>query len=106
MKRFGRRLPKIYDKQVASALETYSAGEEKAKVRIGSEGSLSLVHDGDGDPTLETRIYVDGELKESAKCDELAIFHLAFFRSLEVKGYSGTEQEGRNSSFYITGVVR
>jgi len=100
------QIPKIYDKQIPSVVETYFAGEEKTKLFIGSEGTLTIVHDGNGDPTLETRIYVNGELKEPIRCDIKATVYLRFYESLEIKVYSAIEQEAKNSSMYLTGMIR
>jgi len=94
----------LLEKEVASVTETYSAGEEKTKFSIGSRGYLTLVHDGNGDPTLTTRIYVGGVLKESCPCNVRAIFHITFEESLGVKVYSEVEQVAKSSSLSIHGV--
>jgi len=84
-----------------SELEPYSAGEEKLKIAIGSRGIATIVHDGNGDPTLETRIYTDGVLKGRSSCNEKSIFHAKFNSKLEVKVYSEIDQEAKNSNVYI-----
>jgi len=99
-------IPKMYEKQIPSVVEKYVAGEEKSKLYMGSEGALTIVHDGNGDPTLYTRIYINGVLREAIRCDTKATVHLRFYESLEVRVYSPIEQEAKNSSMYLTGVVR
>jgi len=108
VKRFGARsrLIDLVEREEPSKLEPYSEGEEKVKVSVGSEGGASIVHAGDGDPTLETRIYVDGELRESCSCNEATLFHARFGSRLEVKVYSGVDQEARSSGVYVTCVSR
>jgi len=100
------RIPKIYDKQIPAVIEKYLAGEEKTKLFIGSEGTLTVVHDGNGYPTLETRIYVNGILKKPIRCDVKATVYLRFYESIEIKVYSPIEQEAKNSSMYLTGMIR
>ncbi|MEM1589825.1 MAG: hypothetical protein QW175_05355, partial [Candidatus Bathyarchaeia archaeon] len=59
--------------------ESYTAGEEKTQLSLtGIHGFAIIVHMGDGDAGVTTRIYVDGTLWESCPANVFAKFYVTF----------------------------
>jgi len=102
---FVKKSIEFAEKMVVSVTEVYLAKEEKTLIELNSSGLAIVVHDGDGNPTLETRVYVDGELKESCLCNKKAIFNIVFQKKIEVKVYSEIEQEAKRSSIYLSSTI-
>jgi len=77
------------DEDWSAVSETYATGgEEKTKITISGEGSVTIHHAGDGDATVVTRIYVDGALAETIAGNEPGIITAGFTSSLEVKTFA------------------
>jgi len=87
--------------------ETYIAGEEKIQLSLkGRHGYVTLVHMGDGDPEVTTRIYLDGSLFNSVPADTFSFFFLTFGSSLEIKGYAPSAGTFYRSASYVSGLRR
>jgi len=97
-----RATTKIDSKQDAIS-ETYTAGEEKTKITITGEGSVTMNHAGDGDLDIKTRIYVDGTLEDTIDGNAAAVITIGFTTSLELRTYSATAITASCSSFHIVG---
>jgi len=93
---------KIDSKQDAIS-ETYTAGEEKTKITITGEGSVTMNHAGDGELDIKTRIYVDGTLEDTIDGNAAAVITVGFTTSLELRTYSAIAVTASCSSFHIVG---
>jgi len=91
------------DEEAASVSETYTAGEEKVKLTISGEGSVTIHHAGDGSADITTRVYVDGTLEESIAGNEPGIITVGFTTSLEIRTYAAAAVTASNSSLHIVG---
>jgi len=97
-----RATAKIDTKQDAVS-ETYTAGEEKVKITVSGEGSVTINHAGDGDLDIKTRIYVDGVMEDEIDGNAAAVVTVGFTSSLELRTYSATAITASCSSFHIVG---
>jgi hypothetical protein len=87
--------------------ESYSAGEEKTQFSLsGVHGFAIIVHMGDGNSGVTTRIYVDGSLFDSCPANVFAKFYVTFTSSLSVRGYAATAGTYYRSASYINGFRR
>jgi len=87
--------------------ETYTAGEEKTQLSLtGVHGYATLIHMGDGDAGVITRIYLDGSLFESVPADVYAFIFVTFSSSLEIRGYAPSAGTFYRSASYISGLRR
>jgi len=86
---------------------TYAAGgEEKVKLNVEAVYGLAIIiHEGDGDSAVKTRIYVDGTLQEQLSGNSFTILFAAFTNSLKIALY-GDNVTGYNSTIKIAGVRR
>jgi len=87
--------------------ETYTAGEEKTQLSLtGRHGYATLVHIGDGDAGVTTRIYLDGSLFESVPANVYAFIFVTFSSSLEIRGYAPSAGTFYRSASYVGGLGR
>jgi len=94
---------KEIDEEVARVSESYTAGEEKAKVTISGKGTATIGHRGDGDADIETRIYVDGTMVKANPANEPYVYTVGFDTSLEIKTYAATAVTAYCSKMHIAG---
>jgi len=94
-------ITKFDERTIVGKVIFYKAGEEVTKLSIGSHGLFMVAHKGNGSPTLQTRVYCDGELTETMPCNKESFVFGMFRKNLEVKIYSKIAQEARNSDLYI-----
>ena len=80
------------DETISKTSESYaSGGEEKVKLDLtGVHGQATIVHDGDGDSTVTTRIYLDGAATpdETITADTFAIIFVTFTSELKIATYA------------------
>jgi len=87
--------------------ESYTAGEEKTQLSLtGIHGFAIIVHMGDGDAGVTTRIYVDGTLWESCPANVFAKFYVTFTSSLSIRGYAASAGTYYRSASYVNGFRR
>jgi len=87
--------------------ESYSADEEKVQYELaGYEGYAVIVHEGDGDSSVTTRIYIDGQLSDSCTADMFAVFFVTFTSSLSIRGYTANAGMFYRSTTRISGIGR
>ncbi|MEM3618226.1 MAG: hypothetical protein QXK47_04030 [Candidatus Bathyarchaeia archaeon] len=87
--------------------ESYSAGEEKTQLSLtGIHGFAIIVHMGNGDAGVTTRIYVDGTLWESCPANVFAKFYVTFTSSLIIRGYAASAGTYYRSDSYVNGFRR
>jgi len=91
------------DERVDGVSESYTAGEEKSKLLISAEGSVTISFEGDGDSTLEMRVYVDGTMEQSFLANQPAVVTAGFTTSLEIKSYAASAVTAKFSSFHASG---
>jgi len=91
------------DEEVAAVSEAYTAGEEKTKLTISGEGSVTIHHAGDGDADIITRVYIDGTLAEEIAGNVPGIITAGFTTSLEIRTYSAVAVTASNSTVHIVG---
>lgn len=105
-----RRLAKATERigQTISRLsESYYAGEEKTQLTLSNvHGFTIIVHMGDGDGDVTTRIYVDGSLWETCPANVFAKFYVTFTSSLSIRGYATTAGTYYRSTTYVIGFRR
>jgi len=91
------------DEEVTAVSEAYTAGEEKVKLTISGEGSVTIHHAGDGDADITTRVYIDGALAESIGGNEPGMITAGFTTSLEIRAYAAAAVTASNSSLHVVG---
>jgi len=91
------------DEEVTAVSESYTAGEEKTKLTISGEGSVTVHHAGDGDADITTRVYVDGTLAESIAGNQPGFVTAGFTTSLEIRTYAAAAVTATNSSLHVVG---
>jgi len=91
------------DSRVDGVSESYTAGEEKSKLLISAEGSVTISLEGDGDADIDMRVYVDGTLEQSVAANQPAIVTAGFTSSLEIKSYAASAVTAKFSSFHASG---
>jgi len=91
---------------VSRLSETYTAGEEKTQFSLSGHGFAAIVHMGDGNSEVTTRLYIDGSLFDSCPANVFAIFHVTFTSSLSIRGYAASAGTYYRSTSYINGFRR
>jgi len=92
---------------VSRISESYSAGEEKTQLSLtGIHGMAVIVHMGDGDAGVTTRIYLDGTLFDSVPANVFAKFYVTFTSSLSIAGYAAAAGTYYRSTSYVNGFRR
>ena len=92
---------------ISRASQSYSAGEEKTQLSLtGIHGFAIIIHMGDGDEALTTRIYIDGSLWESFKANIFAKLYVTFTSSLSIRTYAASSGTYYRSACYINGFRR
>ena len=97
------------DETIAKLSEAYTDGEEKPKISLTDvHGQATIVHDGDGDAGLETRVYIDGSptQDEAVASNEFAIIFVTFTSSLEIRTYATVAGTYGNSAMQVSGFRR
>jgi hypothetical protein len=85
---------------------SYGAGEEKELYREYGNGFCIIVHEGDGDSTLTTRIYIDDNLEVSFAGDYFDVIFAIFNSSISIRTYSANSGTFYNSTAVVAGFKR
>jgi len=97
------------DETIARLSETYTAGEEKEKLNLtGIHGQATIVHMGDGDTGIITRVYLDGAVSPNEEVDgaDFAMIFVSFTSQLRITTYSASAITAYCSESRITGFRR
>jgi hypothetical protein len=100
------RPTKSFSNVLQRTSSSYNAGEEKELYRDYGNGFCIIIHEGDGDSALTTRIYVDDSLEESISGDCFDVFFVAFNSSISIRTYSASYGDFYNSTVSIAGFKR
>ncbi|MGB9684421.1 MAG: hypothetical protein ACPL1Z_05790 [Candidatus Bathyarchaeales archaeon] len=94
---------------IAKASESYTAGEEKVKLNLTNiHGHAEIVHDGDGDAGVTTRIYLDGATtpNETIAGNVFGIIIVSFTSSLAIRVYAAAAGTYNCSNMRVAGFRR